>query len=85
MVDPCKKDVMVFTVPSLPDLAFEDSHFIDEVSGGISWLIIVKILLEVLTSSSPSSSSSSSPSGLPPAVRTFVYRALMRRSHGSMR
>ena len=83
MVDPCKKDVMVFAVPSLPDLAFEDSHFIDEVSGGISWLIIVKILLEVLTSSSPSSSSSS-PSGLPPAVRTFVYRALMRRSHGSM-
>ena len=26
-VDPCKKDVMVFAVPSLPDLAFEDSHF----------------------------------------------------------
>ena len=60
------------------DLAFEDSYFIDEVSGGVSRLIIVKILLEVLASSSPSSSSSSSPSGLPPAVRTFVHIFIAR-------
>ena len=53
------------------DLAFEDSYFIDEVSGGVSRLIIVKILLEVLASSS-------SPSGLPPAVRTFVHIFIAR-------
>jgi hypothetical protein len=63
------------------DLAFEDSYFIDEVSGSVSRLIIVKILLEVLASSSPSSSfssSSSSPSGLPPAVLTFVHIFIAR-------
>jgi vacuolar protein sorting-associated protein 8 len=55
------------------DLAFEDSYFIDEVSGSTSRLVIVKILLEILASSSLSSSSSSSSSSLLPAVRTFVY------------
>ena len=63
------------------DLAFEDTYFIDEVSGSASRLVIVKILLEVLASSSPSSSlssSSSSSSGLPPAVRTFVHIFIAR-------
>jgi hypothetical protein len=49
------------------DLAFEDSYFIDEVSSSASRLVIVKILLEILSSSSLSSSA------LPPAVRTFVH------------
>lgn len=63
------------------DLAFEDTYFIDEVSGSASRLVIVKILLEVLASSSSSSSlssSSSSSSGLPPAVRTFVHIFIAR-------
>ncbi|KAI0293200.1 Golgi CORVET complex core vacuolar protein 8-domain-containing protein [Russula brevipes] len=54
------------------DLAFEDTYFIDEVSGGVSRLTIVKILLEILASSPPSTSSSSTPD-LPPAARTFVH------------
>ena len=55
------------------DLAFEDSYFIDEGSSSASRLVIVKILLEILTSSSLSSSSHPSSSALPPAVRTFVH------------
>ena len=63
------------------DLAFEDTYFIDEVSGSASRLVIVKILLEVLSSSSSSASSSSlssSSSVLPPAVRTFVHIFIAR-------
>ncbi|KAH9961560.1 Golgi CORVET complex core vacuolar protein 8-domain-containing protein [Russula dissimulans] len=56
------------------DLAFEDSYFIDEVSGNTSRLVIVKILLEILASFPPSlAASSPSSSDLPPAVRTFVH------------
>jgi vacuolar protein sorting-associated protein 8 len=57
------------------DLAFEDAYLNDETSGGASRLVIVKILLEIL-SSSPSPSSPSAP--LPPTVRTFVHIFIAR-------
>jgi len=52
------------------DLAFEDSYFNDDIDGGASRLVIVKILLEILASASSSPSASSD---LPPAARTFVH------------
>ena len=48
------------------DLAFEDTYLNGKAHSGISWLIIMKILLKILTSSP-------SPSSLPPTVWMFIH------------